>query len=116
MKDCHQLASYGNEGEELGFASGDEFIAELLKLRVVACCKHGSNEQGTAHTLAAAANEALTAPLPGLTGPGCEADKSCDLSTIERTELGQFGKQGAGDGFPNARYGYQQFLLFDPDA
>src|SRR5438477_445926 len=105
VKDCDQLAGHGNEGEELGFASGDESVAESFELRVVACRDHGSNEQGTAHALATAANETLTTPLPGLTGPRCESDKSRDLSTIERTEFRQFGDQGAGDGFSNARHG-----------
>src|SRR5207248_2447333 len=89
--------------------SGDESVAESFELRVVACRDHGSNEQGTAHALATAANETLTTPLPGLTGPRCESDKSRDLSTIERTEFRQFGDQGAGDAFSNARHGPQQF-------
>src|SRR5207302_9859759 len=60
VKDCDQLAGHGNESEELGFASGDEPVAEPFELRLVACCDHGSNEQRTAHALAAAATETLT--------------------------------------------------------
>src|SRR5947207_13614573 len=116
VKDCDQLAGHGNESEELGFASGDESVAEPFELRFVACRDHGSNEQGTAHALAAAANETLTTPLSGLTGPRCESDKSRNLSTIERAEFRQFGDQGAGDGFSNARHGHQQFLRSDPDG
>jgi hypothetical protein len=109
-------AGNSNEGEDLRFPGDDEFVAEFFELRIVACRDHGSNEQGTAHALATAANEALTTPLPGLAGPWCEANEGGDPSTIERTEFREFGDQGSGDGFSDARPGCQQFLLLHPDG
>ena len=47
----------------------------------------GADEQGAAHTLATAADEALAVPLPGLAGPECKPDKGRDLATVERTRL-----------------------------
>jgi hypothetical protein len=51
---------------------------------------------------AAAASEALTAPLPGRAGPWCEAKEGGDPSPFERTEFWEFGDQGSGDGFSDA--------------
>ena len=58
----------------------------------------------------------LPTPLPGLAGPRCEAHEGGDPSTIERTEFREFGDQGSGNGFSDARHGRQQFLLFHLDG
>jgi len=40
---------------------GDEFVAEAFELRIAARSNHGADEQGAAHALATAADEALAA-------------------------------------------------------
>ena len=87
VEDRDQLAGHGNEREDLRFPGGDEFVAEFFELRVVTCRDHGANKQGTAHAFAAATNEALPTPLPGLVGLWCEANEGGDPSPIERTEF-----------------------------
>jgi hypothetical protein len=83
-------------------------VTEAFELRIVARGDHGADEQGVAHALATAADEALAAPLPGLAGPGCEPDKSPDLSTVERTEFRQLGDQGPGDCLSDAGHGSEE--------
>ena len=89
---------------------------EAFELRIVARSDHGADEQGAAHALATAADEALAAPLPGPAGPGREPDKGRDLSTVERTEFRQFGNQGPGEGLSYAGHGSEEILFLDPDG
>ena len=56
----------------------------------------GAQEEGGADSGAAAADEALAAPLAGLAGPGSEPGQRRDLTTVEGSEFGQFGDQRAG--------------------
>jgi len=110
------FVGYGDESDELRFSSSDEFIAEALQVRIMARGHHGADEQGAAHALATAADEALAAPLPGLTGPGREPDKGRDLSTVERTEFRQFGNQGPGDCLSDTGHGREEILFLSPDG
>ena len=49
-------------------------------------------------------------------GPGREPDKGRDLSTVERTELRQFGNQGPGDRLSDAGHGSEEILFLDQTA
>ena len=88
---CTSTAAFFSPFDPHNFASavlrtlsgGDEFVAKVFELRIVARGDHGADEQGAAPALATTADEALAAPLPGLAGPGREPDKGRDLSTAE---------------------------------
>src|SRR4051794_41645657 len=70
VEDGEELAGDGDEGDHLGLAGGDEALAEGLEDGVVTAGDEGCQEQGAAHTLAAAADHALALPLAGLAGGG----------------------------------------------
>ena len=115
VEDGEELSRYGDEGDELRLARGDELVPEWLEDWIVMSGDHCSQEQDVADAFATAADEALAPPLAGLAGPGSKADEGSDLTAIERAELRQFSDQGASDDRPDAGDGCEQVLLFSPD-
>jgi len=86
-----RLSSNGDEGKELGFTGSDESVAKELKHWIMTRGNHGSDEKGATHAFAAASNETLSAPPPGLARPGSESNKCRYLSTIERSQFWKLG-------------------------
>src|SRR5262245_40661753 len=63
VEDCEQLSCGSDESDAPGFAGGQEALVEGLERGVVARCNHGADEQGRTGCGAAAADDALAAPL-----------------------------------------------------
>src|SRR5215472_18375624 len=93
VENDQQLAGDRDEGDLLRLARCDEALIEGLEHRVVARGDHGTHEQGPAHARPAAADEALSTPLAGLTGEGGEADQRGDLLAVEGPKFRQLGNQ-----------------------
>src|SRR5262245_25866434 len=114
VEDRQQLAGDRDDGDFLRLAGCYEAIKEGLEDRVVPPGHDGAHEQGCAHARPAAANEALTAPLPRLTGERREADECCDLLAAEGPKLRQLGNERTRNYRPDARHRGEQVLFLAP--
>ena len=99
----------------LGLPAATSLSRKSFEGWVVTAGDHGSDEQGVADAFSSAADEALAAPLAGLTGPRRNTDQGRNAAAIERTEFRQFGDQSAGDDRADTGNGGQQIFLLGPD-
>ena len=91
VEDGEELSCCGDEGDHFGFSCSNEALMEGFEKRIAAFGGEGSHEEDGADGRAPAAGEALAFPFAGLPGLGRQPGKACNLTPIDRTQLGHLG-------------------------